>query len=44
MKLDAIKDETEREKSLESWTESTSNNFTKKPKRMLFAEIDNMAW
>ena len=44
LKLDEIKKEIEREKSLESWAKRTSNHFTRKVKRMLFEEIDNMVW
>ena len=44
MKLDEIKEEIEREKSLEKWAKTTTNHFTKKVKRMLYEEIDNMVW
>ena len=36
--------EIEREKALEAWPKRCTRNFTKKVKRMLFEEIDNMAW
>ena len=44
LKLDAIKDEIEKEKSLESWAKTTTNHFTKKAERMLFEENDNFVW
>ena len=44
MKLDGIKEEIEREKSLEKWAKTTTNHFTKKAKRMLYEEIDNKVW
>ena len=36
--------EIEAEKSLEKWAKRASNHFTKKMKKMLFEEIDNMLW
>ena len=44
MKLEEVKNEVEREKSLERWAKRATNHFTKKAKRMLFEKIDNMAW
>ena len=42
MKLDVVKNEDEKEKSLECWARRCTNHFTKKARRMLFSEIDNM--
>ena len=39
-----VKKEIEAEKNLEKWAKRATNNFTKKTKRMLFEEIDNMVW
>ena len=36
--------EIEKEKSLEKWAKRCTHHFTKKVKRMLFEEIDNMVW
>ena len=44
LKFEEVKNEIEREKSLESWAKRTSNHFTRNVKRMLFEEIDNMVW
>ena len=44
MKLDEVKKEIESEKSLERWARRASGYFTKKVKRMLSEEIDNMVW
>lgn len=44
MKLEDVKKEVEKEKSLERWAKRCSHHFTKKAKRMLFEEIDNMVW
>ena len=44
MRLDGVKKEIENEKSLEGWTKRCSRYFIKKVKRLLFEEIDNMAW
>ena len=44
MGFDEVKKEIENEKSLERWAKRCSHNFTKKVKRMLFEEIDNMVW
>ena len=44
LKFEEVKNEIQREKSLESWARRTTNRFTRKVKRMLFEEIDNMTW
>ena len=44
LKLDEVKKENEKEKSLERWARRSAHHFTKKLKRMLFEEIDNMVW
>ena len=40
--LEEAKKDIENEKSLEVWAKRCSNHFTKKAKKMLFEEIDNM--
>ena len=42
MKLNDVKEEIGNEKSLERWARKCTHFFTKKVKRMLFEEIDNM--
>ena len=44
MELDGVKNEIEHEKNLEAWARRCTNHFTKKMRRMLFEEIDNMVW
>ena len=44
MKLEEIKKEIEKEKFNERWDKRCSHRFTKKVKRMLFEEIDNVVW
>ena len=44
MGFDVLKKEVETEKSLERWARRCSNHFTKKMKRMLYQEIDNVVW
>ena len=44
MKLDEIRKEIEKEKSLERWAKRCTHHFTKKVKRRLFEDIDNMVW
>ena len=44
MKLDQVRKEIERERSLERWAKKCTRHFTKKVKRVLFEEIDNMVW
>ena len=44
LKIDEVNKEIEREKSLEQWARRCNNHFTKKTKRMLFEEIDNIVW
>ena len=44
MKFEEVKKETLKEKSLESWARRCSHFFTKKVKRKLLEEIDNMVW
>ena len=39
-----IQEEIGKEKSLERWARRCTNYFTKKTKRILFGEIDNMVW
>ena len=36
--------EIQKEKSLEIWAKRFTNHFTKKVKRLLYDEIDNMVW
>ena len=36
--------EIQKEKSLERWAKRCTRHFTKKMKRMLYEEIDNMVW
>ena len=43
MKLEEIKKDISK-KSLERWARRCTHYFTKKAKRMLFEEIDNMVW
>ena len=44
LKLDEVKKEIEKEKSLERWARRCTHHFTKKTKRMWFEEIDNVVW
>ena len=44
MKLDKVRREIERERSLERRAKKCTRHFTKKVKRVLFEEIDNMVW
>ena len=44
MGFDEVKKEIAVEKNLEKWAKRCTNHFTRKVKRMLFEEIDNMAW
>ena len=44
MKLQEVKKEISDEKSMERWARRCSNFFTKKVKRVLFEEIDNIVW
>ena len=44
MRLEEIKKEIAKEKSLERWARRCTHHFTKKVKRVLFEEIDNMVW
>ena len=44
MMFGEIKKEIVNEKSLEKWAMICTNFFTKKVKRILFEEIDNMVW
>ena len=39
-----VRREIEAEKSLEKWAKRVSNHFTKKVKKTLFEEIDNIVW
>ena len=40
--FEGVKNEVEKEKSLERWAKRATIHFTKKVKRMLFQEIDNI--
>ena len=44
MKFEEVKKEIGNEINIERWAKKTTNHFTKKAKRMLFEEIDNMVW
>ena len=44
MKLGEVRNEVEKEKNLERWARRCTHHFTKKVKKMLFEEIDNMVW
>ena len=44
MRFDAVKKEVEGERNLERWAKRSTSCFTKKVKRMLYAEIDNVVW
>ena len=44
LKFDGVMKEIEAEKSLEKWAKRCTNHFTRKTKRMLFGEIDNVVW
>ena len=44
LKFEEIKQEIVKEKSLERWARRCTHHFTKKVKRMLFEETDNMVW
>ena len=44
MGFDEVKKEIGAEKNLEKWAKRCTNDFTRRVKRMLFAEIDNMVW
>ena len=42
--VEEIKKEIETERNLERWAKRCTNHFTKKTKRMLHEENDNMVW
>ena len=44
MELEDVKNEIRKEKNLERWANRSTNHFTKKMKRLLYEEIDNMVW
>ena len=44
LKADEVKKEVEEEKNIEKWAKRCTNHFTKRVKRMLFEEIDNIVW
>ena len=44
MKFEGVKIEIAREKHLDAWAKRCSHHFTKKVKRTMFEEIDNMVW
>ena len=44
MGFDEVKKEIGAEKNLEKWAKRATNHLTKKTKRILFEEIDNMVW
>ena len=44
MVLEGVKEEIEKEKSLERWAKRCTTHFTKKVRRMLYEETDNLIW
>ena len=44
MELEGVEEEIEKEKSLERWAKRCTQHFTKKARRMLYEETDNMIW
>ena len=44
MGFDEIEKEIQSERDLEAWAKTCTSHFTKKTKRMLFEEVDNMVW
>ena len=44
MGLEEVKKEIGKEKSLERWAKRGTTHFTKKVKRMLYEETDNLIW
>ena len=44
MKFDEVKKEIGKERCLERWAKRVTNHFTKRAKRMLYEEIDNIVW
>ena len=44
MGFDEVKKEIENEKSLEKWAKRCTNHFTRRVKRMIFGETDNIVW
>ena len=42
--LEEVQEEIAREKALEAWAKRCTHHFTKKVKRKLFEEIDNVVW
>ena len=44
MELEDVQEEIEKAKNLERWAKTVSNHFTRKTKKRLFEEIDNLVW
>ena len=44
LKIDGIKKEIEKERSLVKWGKRTNNLLAKKTKKMIYEQIDNMVW
>ena len=44
MKFDEVKKEIGKERCLERWAKRATNHFTKRAKRILHEEIDNVVW
>ena len=44
MGCEDVKEEIQKEKSLERWAKRTNNHFTEKVKMMLFQDINNIVW
>ena len=44
MELEVVKKEIEEEESIERWAKRCTNHFTKKLRRLLYEEIDNIVW
>ena len=44
MGFDDVKKEIEAEKNLEKWAKRCTNHFTRRARRMIFGETDNIVW
>ena len=44
LRFEKTKEEIQKERSLERWAKRCTNHFTKKTKRLLYEEIDNIVW
>ena len=42
--LERLQEEIEKAKNLEKWAKRCTQHFTKRVKKMLFQEVDNMVW